>query len=411
MSLNRIQSDKLFSRALKVIPGGIYGHVTPVAGLPRHFPHYIAKASGCRFEDVDGNEWIDFMCGFGAILHGYSNSEIEASASQQRQKGSVFNQPGSIMVELAESLTSKIDFANWAVFAKNGSDLTTWAIRVAREYSNKPYVIKAEGAYHGVDAWCDPGFGGRVSDDRSKILEFPWNDLDKLKYFLKAYQNQVSSIILTPYHHAAFAPSIMPSQNFWLEVEQQCRSNGIILILDDVRTGGRLHDGGSHRYFDFTPDMSIYSKGLGNGFAISACTGKEFLRNASKEVFLTGSCWNDAIAMAAALKSLEISHTDKVANSVLLKGDYFCKGLCERAQKYKIPLIMTGPSSMPYPWIEGDDDLFRIQKFCELAASKGLYFHPHHNWFISNAHTIADLDSAIEIADQAMKEFSESENS
>ena len=411
MSIKHDKSDNLFTRAMNVIPGGIYGHVAPVAGLPMDFPKYVQEASGCRFIDVDGNEWIDFMCGFGAILHGYSNPEIDNFANEQRKKGAVFNQPSPVMVELAESLTSKIDFADWAVFAKNGSDLTTWAIRVAREQTQRPFVIKAKGAYHGVDAWCDPGFGGRIDDDRTKILEFPWNDLDYLKSLLNTYSNQVSAIILTPYHHAAFAPSIMPTEDFWPEIEKECQENGIILILDDVRVGGRLHDGGSHQYFNFTPDLSIYSKALGNGYAISACTGKKFLKNASKEVFLTGSCWNDAVAMSAALKSIEISFKDKVAESILAKGEYFCSGICTRAKKYNLPLIMTGPCSMPYPWFEGDENLFRIQKFCKIAAHKGLYFHPHHNWFISNAHSIADLDLALDLADQAMCELLKLENS
>ena len=405
MSLKRDISDSLFSRALKVIPGGTYGHVAPIAGLPRHFPHYTKSASGCRFEDVDGNEWLDFMCGFGAILHGYSNSEIEESANEQRSKGAVFNQPSQIMVELAELLTTNINFADWSVFAKNGSDLTTWAIRVAREETGRPFVVKAKGAYHGVDAWCDPGFGGRVENDRSHVLEFSWNNLDEFRSLLENYRNQISSVILTPYHHAAFGPSILPDHNFWSVVEEECKKNGIILILDDVRAGGRLDDGGSHRYFDLPPDLSVYSKALGNGFSISACVGKEFLKAASKEVFLTGSCWNDAVAMAAAQKSLQISQRDQVAQSVQKKGDYFCSGLVAFAQDLDLPFTMTGPSSMPYPWFDGDDNLFLIQKFCELAAGKGLYFHPHHNWFISNAMEYTDLDLALELAGQAMNEL------
>jgi glutamate-1-semialdehyde 2,1-aminomutase len=407
MTVKRDKSDDLFCRAVDVIPGGIYGHVAPVAGMPRNFPHYIKSASGCRFEDVDGNEWLDFMCGFGAILHGYSNSDIDVAANAQRSKGAIFNQPSPVMVELAELLTCKINFADWSVFAKNGSDLTTWAIRVAREHTGRPYVIKAKGVYHGVDAWCDPGFGGRIKSDRTSILEFAWNDLDELDGLLDSHQDQVASIILTPYHHAAFAPSVLPADDFWSKIEKKCNDLGIVLILDDVRAGGRLHDCGSHRYFNFSPDLSIYSKALGNGYAISACVGKEFLRNASKEVFLTGSCWNDAVAMAAALKSLEISSNQRVAESVLTKGDYFCQGLHDRAKKYGLPLCMTGPSSMPYPWFEGDENLFLIQKFCEFAAKRCLYFHPHHNWFISNAHEYSDLDQALELADQAMKDLSE----
>ena len=181
---NRTQSDELFERARKVVPGGIYGHVSPAAGLPRHFPHFCDHAQGSRFVDVDGNEWLDFMCGFGAILHGYNHPEIEEAVTLQREKGSVFNQPSSLMVELAETLVTQVDFAEWAVFAKNGSDLTTWAIRVARESTGRPLVIKAKGAYHGVDSWCDPGHGGRIPDDRASIIEFEWNDLESLSLIM-----------------------------------------------------------------------------------------------------------------------------------------------------------------------------------------------------------------------------------
>ena len=399
----RTQSDHLFERARKVVPGGIYGHVSPAAGLPRHFPHFCEKADGCRFEDVDGNEWIDFMCGFGAILHGYNNPEIEEAVLLQKEKGSVFNQPSPLLVNLAEALVERIDFAEWAVFAKNGSDLTTWAIRVAREHTGRPLIIKAKGAYHGVDSWCDPGHGGRIPDDRASILEFLWNDLDALSHLMDKHHDQVAAIILTPYHHAAFATSEMPADGFWKEVEAMCVRHGSLLVLDDVRCGGRLHTGGSHRHFGFTPDLAVYSKALGNGYAISACVGKESYRKSSMEVFLTGSCWNDALSMAAAMKSLELSEREKVVDNLLSKGKALCDGLEKAAFANGQSLRMTGPPAMPYPWFEGDDDLFNIQAFCQLCADEGIYFHPHHNWFVGNAHDSSSIDEAVSIATKVLE--------
>lgn len=401
-------SQILFERAKKVIPGGIYGHVAPSAGLPDCFPHYCRKAKGYKFEDVDGKEWFDFMCGFGAILHGYSNPEIEEAVELQKQNGAVFNQPAEVMVELAESLVENIDFADWAVFAKNGSDLTTWAIRVAREKTQRKFIVKVKGAYHGVDAWCDPGYGGRIPSDRQDILEFDWNDLDQLASLFKNYDNQIAGVILTPYHHPAFVPSDLPSANFWREVSEICKVNGSMLILDDVRTGGRLSHFGSHLYFGFTPDLSVYSKALGNGYAISACVGKEASKSSSSEVFLTGSCWNDAIAMTAALTSLKISKRDDVANEVLKKGKYFCQKLEAEANKLGLPLKMTGPPSMPYPSVVDDPNLFKVQKFCRYCCTENLFFHPHHNWFISNAHTYISLDESVEKASLAIKKMVES---
>ncbi|MEK9772205.1 MAG: aminotransferase class III-fold pyridoxal phosphate-dependent enzyme [Opitutae bacterium] len=402
---NRKQSDLLFRRANQVIPTGIYGHVAPGAGLPLDFPHFCQSGNGCRFIDVDGKEWLDFMCGFGAVLHGYRNPLIDGSVEKQHPYGAVFNQPSQLMVELAEKLVEQIDFAEWAVFAKNGSDLTTWAIRVAREQTGREYVIKARGAYHGVDAWCDPGLGGRIASDRSHILEFEWNDFDQLESLFRKYSGKIAAVILTPYHHPSFGPSILPIGSFWNDVETLCRSYGTALVLDDVRCGWRLHDGGSHKYFGFTPDLAIYSKALGNGYAISACIGSGFFRAGASEVFLTGSCWNDAFAMAAALACLKLVKDQETAESVLRKGTLFCEQLESIAQKCGIPLRMTGVRSMPYPWIEGDDNYYQIQTLCKIAASYGLYFHPHHNWFISNAMNDQDLEQAILLSTEAFEHY------
>ena len=405
----RKQSELLFKRANHVIPTGIYGHVAPGAGLPQDFPHYCLSGTGCRFTDVDGKEWLDFMCGFGSVLHGYRNPIIESAVQEQHSYGAVFNQPSKLMVELAEKLVEQIDFAKWAVFAKNGSDLTTWAIRVAREQTGREYVIKAKGAYHGVDAWCDPGLGGRIASDRAHIEEFEWNDFDQLESLFRKHNDKIAAVILTPYHHPSFGPSILPAGSFWNDVETLCRDRGTALVLDDVRCGGRLNEGGSHRYFGFTPDLAVYSKALGNGYAISACVGSNLFRAGASEVFLTGSCWNDAFAMAAALACLSLSNEQKTANSVLCKGNIFCEQLESIAQQFGIPLKMTGVQSMPYPWIEGDDDHYQIQSLCKIAASFGLYFHPHHNWFISDAMTNNDLEQAISLSAQAFQQY-ESEN-
>jgi glutamate-1-semialdehyde 2,1-aminomutase len=345
------------------------------------------------------------MCAYGAVIHGYQNPIIESAVEKQRSVGTVFNHPHEVSIELAEKLTQIVEFASWSVFAKNGSDLTTWSIRVAREHTKRTVVVKARGAYHGVDAWCDPGMGGRIESDRADILEFEWNDLEQLEALFKSRKDQIAAVILTPYHHAAFAPSVMPEEGFWVGVRNLCHKNGTILILDDVRAGWRLHQRGSHRYFDFSPDMSVYSKALGNGYAISACVGIPELKNAASEVFLTGSCWSDAVAMSAALASLEICEKDSVANHVLDKGKYFCSGLESLALEFNFKLRMTGPASMPYPWFDGDDDLYRIQNFCQIASKYGLFFHPHHNWFISNAHDQTSLDKALALARSSFEEM------
>ena len=309
---------------------------------------------------------------------------------------------------LLKNLSVKSTLPIGQYLLRNGSDLTSWALRVSREQSGREYVIKARGAYHGVDAWCDPGLGGRISSDRSHVLGFEWNDFEELESLFKQYSGKIASVILTPYHHPSFAPSVLPDHSFWGSVENLCRTHETALILDDVRCGWRLDDSGSHNYFGFTPDLAVYSKALGNGYAISACVGTEKFRDGASDVFLTGSSWNDAYAMAASLASLKLSIENKVASSVLTKGKFFCAELEKLANQFEIPLKMTGVPSMPYPWINGDDNLYQIQALCKVAASHGLFFHPYHNWFISDSMNDADLDVVLGLSQKTFEVFSDS---
>ncbi len=166
------KSNELFARAAKVIPGGIYGHASPAISLPGASPYYAARAEGCRYWDVDGNEFIDFMCGYGPIILGYNHPEVEEAAARQARDGNCFNHPTPLMVELAERLVSLVDFASWSVFGKNGADMTTWCTQVAREHTGAKKILKVAGAYHGSHPWCSPGHGGWIEEDRVARAQF-----------------------------------------------------------------------------------------------------------------------------------------------------------------------------------------------------------------------------------------------
>ena len=153
------RSIELFDRATKIIPGGIYGHQSPALTVLGSFPYYVTKADGCRYWDVDGQEYIDYMCAYGPMVLGYNYPKVEDVVEKQRKLGDCFNHPTELMVELAEYLIEIIPVAQWVVFAKNGSDLTTWALQVAREHTGRKKIIMVSGTYHGTHAWCSPGVG------------------------------------------------------------------------------------------------------------------------------------------------------------------------------------------------------------------------------------------------------------
>lgn len=398
---NLPESMELFRRAAKVIPGGIYGHASPAAGLPGTFPYYAERAEGCRYWDVDGREYLDFMCGYGTISLGYGHPTVEEAASRQREKGSVFNHPSALMPELAEELSDMVAFADWAVFGKNGSDMTSWAVQVAREFTDRKKIFKIQGAYHGVDPWCTPGSGGIIEEDVTHVHAFPWNDLDAFQNLVARHRGEVAALILTPFHHPAFGDSQMPAGNFLSKIEKICRKEEILLILDDIRAGFRLALEGSHTVFGFEPDLACYCKALGNGYNISATLGREHLRVAATKVFLTGSYWNDAVSMAATLACLREMQAIDLPERLDKLGRMLIEGLRHAARKQGFEMVFSGPPAMPFMRFADETNFFKLQRFCALAASEGVFLHPHHNWFLCAAHTQGDIQQATDAASRA----------
>jgi glutamate-1-semialdehyde 2,1-aminomutase len=170
-----------------------------------------------------------------------------------------------------------------------------------------------------------------------------------------------------------------------------------------VRAGFRLHAGGSHKVYPFTPDIACYCKALGNGYPISASVGNDDLKAAAGKVFLTGSYWNDGIALAAAKACLEIIERDNVPKQLEALGKQLLAGLDQAAKEVGITIETWGPPATPFMTFAGDPDLRVQQKFAGLCAQNGVLFHPHHNWFISLAHTEAAIQEAVSVAKQAFE--------
>ncbi|AHF89615.1 glutamate-1-semialdehyde 2,1-aminomutase [Opitutaceae bacterium TAV5] len=391
-----VHSQALFRRAARVIPGGIYGHTAPAVTVPGAMPYFAAEAAGgCRYRDVDGNEFIDFMCGYGPLVLGYHHPEVEAAAEAARRRGACFNHPTPLLVDLAEKLVERIDFADWAVFGKNGSDLTTWAVMVAREATGRPGIVRIRGAYHGSHAWCTPGLGGLVAEDRAHLHDCGWNDTAALEAVFEKHRGQLAALVLTPFHHPAYGDSELPAPEFVAAANRLCREHRVLLVLDDVRAAFRLSAGGSHPVFGYEPDLAIYCKALGNGHPISACVGRKATQVAASRVYLTGSYWNDPAPMAAALAVLEIVARDRLPQKLERAGRRLVDGLLALGERHGVALLASGPPALPYVRVKDDPSLMRTQALCAAVAAQGVFLHPHHNWFIGAAHTDAEIDEAL----------------
>lgn len=400
------RSRELFARARQVIPGGIYGHVAPATTVPSGTPFFAQAGHGCRYRDVDGHEYIDLMCGYGPMLLGYHHPEVEEAVATARARGAAFNHPTELTVTLAETLVRRIDFADWAVFAKNGSDLTTWAVQVAREATGRRKVVKVAGAYHGSHAWCSPGHGGLLPEDRQHVLELPWNDVAALESLAATHGADLATVVLTPFHHPAHGDSVLPSPEFVAAVEALRKRHGCLLVLDDVRCFPRLHLGGSHRAYGWQPDLAIYCKAIGNGHPLAACVGRGDWQVPASRVFLTGSYWHDPAPLAAALKVLEISDREDIPARLEATGRRLVEGLLALGKQQGLALEASGPFALPYVRVGNDPGFQRTQDLCVAAAAEGVFLHPHHNWFMSLAHTNAEIDEALTRLGRAVAQVS-----
>jgi glutamate-1-semialdehyde 2,1-aminomutase len=233
------KSRELFERAVKVIPAGIPGHLGPASGcfIPvSAYPFFCERAEGTYFWDVDGNRFIDYMCAYGPNILGYNHPEVDAAARAQIEKANCTTVPAPLMIELAELLVDTVDSADWAMFAKNGGDVTNLAMLTARAATGRKKIVKFVGGYHGVHPWMlDVGYPGVLYEDIENIITIPFNNVKMFKRVLADHHGDIAGVISTPYDHQAMNENHLPADGFWNEVRQLCTANGIVLILDDVR--------------------------------------------------------------------------------------------------------------------------------------------------------------------------------
>lgn len=394
------RSEALYQRAAACIPGAIPGHQSPALHVPGSVPCFAESGDGARYRDVDGNEFIDFLLGYGPVVLGHNDRVVEAAVQKQQKQGQCFNHPTERTVELAERLVSLTPRADWAIFGRNGSDVTTWAVRVAREHTGRRKVIVARDAYHGSHAWITPGHAGLIPEDRVHTLSFTWNDADELGDLVGSNENDVAAIMLTPYHHPAFGDSVLPAPGFFDAVYELCRRHGIVFVMDDIRACFRLHMGGSCELFGARPDIICYSKAMANGYAISAALGTNAVKRSASKLYFSGSFFNNGVEQAAALATIgELEARSGIARMMEL-GIKLGEGLRERARACGLEVNVTGPPSLPNMTFTGERNFRRMQRFCAEACRRGIFFHPHHNWFLCTAHTQADISKALDVASE-----------
>jgi len=392
--LNLELSDKMYADALNFIPGAVAGIRRPYNFVPGEYPIYFEHGKGGRVTDVDGNEYIDFLCAYGPIIIGYREEEIDnAVIEQMRNKGFCFSLTQPVQNRLAQKLIDLIPSAEMAVFVKTGSDATSTAIRVARGATDRVKVVRC--GYHGWHDWCVEVKGGVPQKVWEDIHEFHYNDLDELEDIMKEHGDNMAAIIVTPVGHPLAEKVQEPKPGFLEGVRKIADKYGSVLIFDEIRSGFRVDIGGAQKHYGVTPDLSTFGKAMANGYPIGAVVGKkEFMKVLADKVFLSSTFFPNSMEQIAALKTIEILERDNILAGVRKKGEFFSHLVEEVVKNSGYDVEFSGAPLMPFITFNKDKEglykKLRPAFYTELIRRK-VFLQPYHHGYVCYRHTDEDL--------------------
>ena len=392
------KSYDLFEEAKKYVPNGIYGPRTPAFLTFGSYPAFITRGDGCRIWDVDGNEFIDYMCSFGTNLLGLKHPKVEAAAKKQMENADCFTLPSDQWLPLAKKMTGTIHNGDWCVFGKNGSDVTSYAIAVARVYTGKWVILAARGSYHGSHAWCQPHGAGIPDEWKSHIQYIEYNDPESLKRAVEENRGSIAAIILTPHRHDAMKEQELPAKEFVNTVNTLAEKENFLIIIDDIRCGFRLNLSGSAQHYGYNADLQCFGKAMANGYPIAVAMGRESMKEAGAKVFFTGTHFFSGVPFAAAIATIDEIQASGAIEKIQKLGTMLMNGMAEAASSQGITVTLSGPPAMPFMNFHDDPTFEKNRYFCGEAAKRGIFFHPHHNWFVCAAMEEKDIQHTLEVS-------------
>jgi glutamate-1-semialdehyde 2,1-aminomutase len=320
------KSHALQPKAHRLIPGGAHTYAKGDDQYPEQAPAFIARGKGCHVWDLDGNEFIEYGMGLRAVTLGHAYEPVVEAAYRQMQLGINFTRPAKIEVDLAEALLEVIDGADMVKFAKNGSDVTTAAVKLARAYTGRDLIaICGDHSFFSIDDWfigtteVNSGIPQVISE---MTLKFQYNKLESLRALFDQHPGQIACVVMEAEAATAPAPSYLN------QVKEICEEQGAVLIFDEMITGFRWHLGGAQKFYGVVPHLSTFGKAMGNGFAISALVGKREimqlggLDHDQPRVFLLSTTHGaETHALAASLETLRIFREQNVVEFLWKQGE------------------------------------------------------------------------------------------
>ena len=345
--------QKLYRRAKRVIPGGnMLLSKRPEMFLPEKWPAYFSKSKGCKVWDLDGNEYIDMsIMGIGTNILGYGHPEVDEAVMKTVRDGnmSTFNCPEEVY--LAEKLVELHPWADMVRFARAGGEINSIAIRIARASTGKDKIAIC--GYHGWHDWylstnlnSDKNLDGHLLPGlqpngvprglTGTTLPFNYNDIEQLEQLIKDNKGEIAAIKMEVSRNEG------PKDNYLQKVRDLATENNIILIFDECTSGFRETFGGLHKKYDVEPDLAIFAKALGNGYAISACIGRQEFMQAAQQTFISSTFWTERIGPTAALKTLEVMEREKSWQTITQIGNNISSQWQNLADKHELDISTWG---------------------------------------------------------------------
>jgi len=408
------KSRALQPKANALIPGGAHTYAKGSDQYPEQAPGFIARGKGCHAWDLDGNEFIEYGMGLRAVTLGHAFESVVEAAHRQMQLGLNFNRPVKLEVDLAEAMLGVIDGAEMVKFAKNGSDVTTAAVKLARAYTGRDLVaICADQPFFSTDDWFIGSTETNAGIPRAIIemtLKFPYNDLVQLRELFDRHPGQIACVLLE-------AEAITPPDRGYLQaVKELCQKEGAVLVFDEMITGFRWHLGGAQKFHGVVPDLSTFGKAMGNGFAIAALMGKrEIMRLGGLEydqprVFLLSTTHGaETHALAASLETIRIYREQNVVEFLWKQGERLRAGVNQAIAHHGIAgqfEIVGRACNLVYRTKDQTGEpsqAFRTLFLQELI--RGGILAP--SFVVSFSHSDDDIDRTIDAVDRALSVYAQ----
>ena len=434
---NRPRSSEWYQRAQQSLIEGVN---SPSRGAAVYSPGPIVleRGRGSRVWDLDGNEYVDFMMSFGALIQGHAHPKIVEVVSQTIAEGSHFAAATPAESEAAERFRDMVPSAEAVRFTNSGSEATMLALRLARAHTGRTKFLKFEGHYHG---WYDPyclnghshpadqlgpkesptqfpdseGIPASTFDD---VVLAPWNDLEALEYILRRRGRELAAIITEPI--MANMGCIVPRENYLQRVCDLAHQYGALFILDEVVTGFRYAPGGCQQFYGLKPDLSTFGKAMGAGFPVGAVAGSrailDRMRWGSGMVLHYGTFNGHRLTMQVIAANLDLlaANDNAAYKQIYSVGDAAIAGLRDLFRLRKIEAIVQGFGPMFQIYFTGHEAIHNYRDYCQYADTvkysrfvhglldRGIYMTPSNglHWIISAAHTLKDVETLVHAADE-----------